>query len=96
MNILFEVTSDGAADVLINLASACNRADVSWGCFFTGSGVLNLSREDVTETLKNAVTAKTCEMSWNQHMGERPCPVELGSQTNNSTFVGDADKVVSL
>ena len=96
MQLLFEVTSEGAADVLLQLARACDRIDVSWGCFFTGDGVLNLSSDDVSQALKTAVTAKTCEHSWQQHMGERTCPVELGSQTSNSSMVGDADRVISL
>jgi len=29
-------------------------------------------------------------------MGDKPCPVEIGSQTNNSTMVGNVDKVISL
>lgn len=96
MNVLFEVTSEGAADVLVPLASACDRAGVTWGCFFTGDGVLSFSSKDVTEAVKTATTAIACEVSWQRYMGERECPVELGSQTNNSTFVGDADKVISL
>jgi hypothetical protein len=96
MNVLIEVTSEGAADVLVQLAKACDRTGVSWGCFFTGDGVLNLSREEVRQALETAVTAITCELSWGQHMGECSRPVELGSQTNNSAMVGDADKVISL
>jgi len=96
VDVLFEVTSEGAAAVLLPLASACDRAGVSWGCFFTGDGVLSLSNKDVAEMVNTANTAITCEASWQLYMGERECPVELGSQTNNSTFVGDADKVISL
>jgi hypothetical protein len=96
MNILFEVTSQDAADILVPLASACDRAGVTWGCFFTGDGVHSISSKDVTEAVKTAVTAIVCEASWEGYMGEQECPVELGSQTNNSTFVGDADKIISL
>ncbi len=96
MKVLFEVTSDGAANVLVQLARACDRTSVSWGCFFTGDGVLNLSSEEVIQALSTAVAAKTCEFSWEQYMGERTCPIELGSQTSNSAFVGDTDKMVSL
>ena len=96
MDVLFEVTSEGAAAVLVPLASACDRAGVTWGCFFTGDGVLSFSNKDVTEAVKTATTAITCEVSWQLHMGERACPVALGSQTINSALVGDADKVISL
>ena len=96
MDILFEVTSEGAAAVLLPLTSACDRAGVSWGCFFTGDGVLSLANKDVVGMVKTADSAITCEVSWQLYMGGRECPVELGSQTNNSTFVGEADKVISL
>jgi len=96
MKILFEITSQGAADILIPLARACNRAGVSWECFFTGEGVLNLSREDVDEVLETAISAIACEASWESYMGEKPCPVKLGSQTNNSQIVGHTDRIISL
>jgi hypothetical protein len=37
-----------------------------------------------------------CEHSWARFMGDTPCPVELGSQTQNSIMVGEADRIVSL
>ena len=96
MDVLFEVTSKDVADILIPLASACDRAGITWGCFFTGDGVLNLSSKEISEAVKTSVTAIACEASWDSYNGERECPVELGSQTNNSAFVGESDKVISL
>jgi hypothetical protein len=43
-----------------------------------------------------AAKAAACKVSWERHMGGKACPVEIGSQTNNSAMVGDIDKVISL
>lgn len=96
IKILFEVASDKAADVLVPLAKACNRNSIPWACFFTGNGVKILSSEGVTEIITGAVKAVACEASWELYMGDDTCPIEIGSQTNNSTLVGEADKVVSI
>jgi hypothetical protein len=96
IKILFEVTSGKAAKVLVPLARACNRNSISWACFFTGNGVKNLSDEDVKEIITGAVKAVACEVSWEQYMGDDTCPVETGSQTNNSALVGETEKVVSI
>lgn len=96
MKILFEVTSDNAASVLVPMARACDRNAVTWSCFFTGDGVKTLARDDVRATIAGAAKAAACEVSWERYMGDQPCPVEIGSQTNNSAMVGDVDKIVSL
>ncbi len=96
MKILFEVSSGDAANVLVPLARACNRNAVTWSCFFTGEGVKTLTRGDVLATVGGAVKATACEVSWERNMGDQPCPVEIGSQTNNSAMIGEIDKVISL
>ena len=97
MKIMFEVSSREAADILVPLARACNRNAVTWSCFFTGDGVKTLGREDVLATIEAGATKATaCEVSWERHMGDQSCPVEIGSQTNNSAMAGDFDKIVSL
>ncbi len=96
MNILFEVTSAEAGKILVPLARACDRNAVSWSCFFTGDGVKTLVRDDVLASIAGATKAAACELSWERHMGEQSCPVEIGSQTNNSAMVGDGDKIISL
>ena len=96
MKILFEISSGDAASVLVPLAQACDRNAVTWGCFFTGDGVKTLARDDVLATIPGAAKAAACEVSWERYMGDLPCPVEIGSQTNNSAMVGDAEKIVSL
>ena len=96
MTILLEVSSSDAASVLVPLAQACDRNAVTWSCFFTGDGVKTLARDDVRETAVWAAKAAACEVSWERYMGDQPCPVEIGSQTNNSAMAGDVDKIVSL
>jgi hypothetical protein len=96
MKILFEVSSGDAATVLVPLARACDRNAVTWSCFFTGDGVKTLARDDVLATVAEAAKATACEVSWERHMGDQACPVEIGSQTNNSAMVGDVSKVISL
>lgn len=96
ISIMFEVSTAGAADIFVPLARACNRAGLTWGCFFTGDGVECLSNEEVADLVGTAVTATACEYSWERSMGEHTCPVDSGHQTNNSAMVGDADKVISL
>ena len=96
MNILFEVTSGDAAKILVPLARACDRNALSWSCFFTGDGVKILALDDVLATIAGAAKTAACEVSWERHMGDRSCPVEIGSQTNNSSMVGDTDKIISL
>lgn len=95
MKILFEITSNNAANTLVPLAKACDRAGLTWACFFTGDGVLNLSSQDVTEVLKTSALAIACEFSW-ESLDGRPCPIKLGSQTDNSEIVGSNDKIISL
>lgn len=96
MKILFEVSSRDAASVLVPLTRACDRNAVTWSCFFTGDGVKTLARDDVRSRVAGAAKATACEVSWERHMGDQPCPVVIGSQTNNSAMFGDVDKVVSL
>ena len=96
MKIMFEVSSRDAARVLVPLARSCDRNSVTWSCFFTGDGVETLSRDDVVATIGGAASAAACEVSWERHMAGKACPVEVGSQTNNSAMVGDIDKVISL
>jgi len=96
MKILFEVSSGESANVLVPLARACDRNAVTWSCFFTGDGVKTLAREEVRATVAGALKAMACEVSWERHMGDQPCPVKIGSQTNNSAMVGDVDKIVSI
>lgn len=96
MEVLLHVTTPQGASVGAALARACARAGIAWGCFLTNDGVRALADPAFVAALRPAVRAAACEHSWHQYMGNVPCPVELGSQTINSTFMGEARRVVSL
>ncbi len=96
MEILLHVTTPEGARMGAALARACARAGISWGCFLTNDGVRALADPAVVAALRPATRAAACEHSWHRHMNKIPCPVELGSQTNNSALMAEARHVVSL
>lgn len=96
MNLLFIVSTPDAGRVLLPLAAACKRKGARWSCFFTHDGVSVLAEPEMKEAACCAQRMVACEHSWARYMGDTPCPVELGSQTQNSIMVGEADRIVSL
>ena len=96
MDLLMIVSTPEAEPIALGLAGAASRSDVNWGVFFTNDGVKALASKDLVAALSNAEMSIACQDSWQHHMGEAPCPVELGSQTNNSLAVADASKIISL
>ncbi len=96
MNILFMVSTPEASHILYQMARACQRKGVSWGVFFTNDGVRALDQESVKDILNCAYKAFVCEHSWQREMQDSPCPVELGSQTQNSMMAGEAEHIISL
>lgn len=90
------VAHPDAAGVLIPLAAACERRGTAWSVFFTSGGVKALAREAVQSAVASAREAVACHDSWKRMMETRECPVQFGSQTNNSELVGKAARVVSL
>lgn len=97
MEVLLHVTTPEGAAVGAALARACARAGIAWGCFLTNDGVRALADPAFVAALRPAARVAACEYSWHQHMGNNiACPVELSSQTINSTLMGEAQRVVSL
>lgn len=96
MSLLFIVSTPQAKRVLLPLAAACRRKGTRWNCFFTNDGVNNLEDSQVAELACCAQRVVVCEHSWARYMGDKPCPVELGSQTQNSIMVGEAGRIISL
>ncbi len=96
MNLLFVVSTPKAGRVLLPMAAACRRKGLEWGLFFTNDGVQALADPKMVEATHCAQHAIVCEHSWDRFMGDKECPVELGSQTQNSMMVGEADHIVSL
>jgi hypothetical protein len=95
MDILFHVTTEGGAQLLLPLARACRRRGRAFGAFFTHEGVRGLLDAELQEALEGS-RAVVCEESWHRFCADAACPVELGSQTTNSALMGEAAKVVSL
>lgn len=95
MDMLFHVTTEDGAKLLLPLALACRRGTHVFGAFFTHEGVRGLANPDLQAALRGA-RAVVCEESWHRHCADNVCPVELGSQTVNSSLMGQARHVVSL
>ena len=94
--ILIHVSTPASGNIAVALAGACRRAGVTWSCFFTNDGVKVLADEAMVVALGAAGSAVACEKSWEEHMGGVECPGGLGSQTINSTLMGEADKVIGI
>ena len=96
MDMLFVVSTDRGANILVPLAQACVRKGIVWGCFFTNDGVRLLGDSEMKNLMGMANLALACEHSWQRFMAGESCPVELGSQTNHSALLAAAAKVVTL
>ncbi len=96
MDVMYVISSRNVAPVLLPLMRASKRRGVNWGCFFTDQGVEVLDDQRVRDLLACASKAVACEFSWERYRHGETCPVETGSQTNNSAMVADARHVVSL
>lgn len=95
-DVLIIVSRPESGPILAALMRACQRRGVNWSCFFTNTGVMTLVDSRVMTILGCAVRAVACEYSWQRYMGDAGCPVELGSQTNNSGLAAEAVKIISL
>lgn len=96
MDLLVIVTTRSARSVLVPLGEALGRRRVRWGAFFTNDGVENLQDQAVLGALASGERAVVCQESWSHHLPGVECPVELGSQTNNSALVAAAERILSL
>ena len=96
MDLLIIVSHPDAGPVITPLAKSCGQADLKWAAFFTNDGVATLMNDDLVNALSSASDAVVCQESWALHMNDKECPITLGSQTTNSAFVGQADRVLSL
>lgn len=96
MDLMYIVSSRDALPVLLPLIKASKRRGVSWGCFFTDSGVETLDNDELRMLLVSASKAVACEFSWERYCHGKDCPVESGSQTNNSAMTAEARHLISL
>lgn len=95
MDLMYLVTTAEAGGILVPLLRASRRRGIDWGCFFTNDGVRVLADENVRALVSNGSAAVACELSWERY-GSGACPVQSGSQTDNSAMVAQAKHVVSL
>ena len=96
MEILLHITTPDAVRIATPLGQALARQGVAWGCFLTNDGVKLLGDPAFIDAGSSALRLVVCEKSWETHMSDRECPVEMGSQTINSALMAEAHKVVSL
>lgn len=96
MDLLIVVSNPDAGAILQPLGQACARAGADWAVFLTNDGVKTLSNPETVAALSSARHAFACKESWERYGGAETCPVELGSQTNNSELTGLAGRIVSL
>ena len=96
MKIHFVISTPQSAAIAVGLSKAATRAAVDWTVFFTNDGVCTLDDQQMVDSLANASSSYACQESWKRNMNSTQCPTILGSQTNNSTLVGAADRTISL
>ena len=96
MDLLIIVSNAKSKPVLLPLAQACAAKGINWAVFFTNDGVAMLGDEKLVKALGSTSQAIVCHESWIKFMSEAPCPLELGSQTNNSAMLADATRVLGL
>ena len=96
MDLLMIISNPNAGPIADGLARAAVRKGLNWGAFFTNDGVKILEDRSIAGVFTDAAQAIACEDSWTHHMGDKTCPIELGSQTNNSLAVSEAGRIISL
>ena len=96
IDLLVIVSNPESGKILLPLANTCGDAGIGWAVFFTNDGVVTLENENLVKGLGSTSQAVVCQESWDSYMGGITCPLELGSQTNNSALLADAKRVLSL
>ncbi len=96
LELLIIISTPESGDIANELGKAARRRDINWAVFFTNDGVLTLADREFAKTVSSASQAIVCQESWQHHMAACDCPVELGSQTNNSALASKAQHIVSL
>jgi hypothetical protein len=77
------------------LLAAARRRGAMVACFFINDGVLVVADPEIKGALGD-VRAVACEESWRRFRPHEACPIEAGSQTDNSALMAQAQRVVSL
>ena len=96
MNTLIVITTRNSGKIAVPLMHGLSRAGENWSCFFTNDGVEVIRETACQEAIKFAQRAVVCEHSWDSLSVHTHCPVEMGSQTINSSMMTEVDRVISL
>ena len=96
MNILLVISHNNLENFLHPLLEKFNEREIKFSCFFTGTGVLNLTDSKLLKVLDISSKAIVCHQSWEKYFPEKKSPIEEGSQTNLSEMIAGDFKVVSL
>jgi hypothetical protein len=96
MNILLVISHADLENFLHPLLEKLNEREINFSCFFTGTGVLNLSNSKLLKSLNNSSKAIVCHQSWEKYFPKKKSPIEEGSQTNLSEMIAGDYKVFSL
>ena len=96
MNILLVISHNNLENFLHPLLEKFNEREIKFSCFFTGTGVLNLTDSKLLKVLDISSKAIVCHQSWNKYFPEKKSPIEEGSQTNLSEMIAGDYKVLSL
>lgn len=96
MNILLVISHNDLEKFLQPLLEKFNERKINFSCFFTGTGVLNLTDSKLLKILNISSKAIVCHQSWEKYFPEKKSPIEEGSQTNLSEMIAGDYKVFSL
>ena len=96
MNLYIIITTRKSGALFQALAKACTRNKIQWSVFFTGNGVEVLRNQEFLDATLGAKAAIVCQESWSSLYKDVQCPVDSGSQLNNSMMVEKADKILSF
>jgi len=95
-DLMFHVTTPASLNILVGLCGAAQRNGCRWAMFLTNDAVTLVSEPRIQPVIQSAIKVVVCESSWDKFVPEQLCPVEKGSQTDNSEMISFTDRVVSL
>jgi len=96
MQLLITVSNSQAGSLLEPLLNACVRAGCEWGLFLTNDAAKFAAEAWLLNVARHSLGVVVCQESWTGHMQDAPCSLTLGSQSNHSEMIGQADRVISL
>jgi len=96
MNLLFIISQEHGADLLLPLSDACIRKKYQYSCFFTGAGVKTLEYAKIKKNPNIIENSVACHHSWDRYLPNIASIATMGSQTNLSEMIANHDKVVSI